>query len=134
MLMILLVDFHTHFWLRLSEREHLKFSSAKKGTSTENFGRLKPLCLPALESLIEGVLRHITALFELSFNFNWCVCVEFASWQHFHYFNKNSKYIVLQSFKKGMRFLGWPVWILWTVFFGRKNHLTILLVDITKLE
>ena len=35
--MILLVDFYAHFWLRLSEREHLKFSSAKKATSTENF-------------------------------------------------------------------------------------------------
>ena len=37
--MILLVDFHVHFWLLLSKRAHLKGSSAKKGTSTENFGR-----------------------------------------------------------------------------------------------
>ena len=36
--MILLVDFHVHFWLLLSKRAHLKGSSAKKGTSTDNFG------------------------------------------------------------------------------------------------
>ena len=36
--MILLVDFHVHFWLLLSKRAHLKGSSAKKSTSSENFG------------------------------------------------------------------------------------------------
>ena len=37
--MILLVDFRVHFSLLLSKRAHLKEPSAKKGTSTENFGR-----------------------------------------------------------------------------------------------
>ena len=36
--MIVLVDFHVHFWLFLSKKGHLKGSSAKKGTSTEKFG------------------------------------------------------------------------------------------------
>ena len=36
--MILLVDFYVHFTLLLSKRGHLKDSSAKKCTSTENFG------------------------------------------------------------------------------------------------
>ena len=36
--MILFVDFHVYFWLLLSKRPHLKGSSAKKGTSIENFG------------------------------------------------------------------------------------------------
>ena len=47
--MILLGNFHVHFWLRLSKREHLKFSSAKKGTSTDNFGGLKRPLLPCSE-------------------------------------------------------------------------------------
>ena len=38
LLVIFLVDFHVYFGLLLSERAHLKGSSEKKGTSTENFG------------------------------------------------------------------------------------------------
>ena len=38
LLVILLVDFHVHFWLLLVKRAHLKGSSEKKSTSTENFG------------------------------------------------------------------------------------------------
>ena len=36
--MSLLVDFYVHFGLLLSKRADLKGSSAKKGTSAENFG------------------------------------------------------------------------------------------------
>ena len=38
LLVIFLVDFHVYFGLLLSKRAHLKGSSEKKGTSTENFG------------------------------------------------------------------------------------------------
>ena len=55
--MILLVDFQVHCWLLLSKRAHLKESSAKKGTSTENFffggmGVDAPSALPTPEGLI----------------------------------------------------------------------------------
>ena len=38
LLVILLVDLDVYFGLLLSKRTHLKGSSEKKGTSTENFG------------------------------------------------------------------------------------------------
>ena len=38
LLVIWLVNFHVHFGLLLSKRVHVKGSSEKTGTSTENFG------------------------------------------------------------------------------------------------
>ena len=38
LLVILLVHFHVHFWFLYSKRSHLKSSSEKKGTLTENYG------------------------------------------------------------------------------------------------
>ena len=50
--MILLVDFHAYFWLLPSKRAHLKGSSAKMGTSTDNFGRADaPSAPPSPEGL-----------------------------------------------------------------------------------
>ena len=48
MLVILLADFHVHCWLLLSKRANLKDSTAKKGTSTGNFGGLTPSLPPLL--------------------------------------------------------------------------------------
>ena len=51
--MTLLVDFHVHFWLLLSKRAHLKGSSAKKGTSTEIFGRANAPFAPCAPEALE---------------------------------------------------------------------------------
>ena len=58
--------------------------------------------------------------------------VEFCGQQHAHYLEKNSKKLC-NILEKGTKLPDLPVWILWTVFFGRKNRLIILLVDNTKL-
>ena len=57
--MILLVDFHVYFWLLLSKRAHLKGSSEKKGTSTENLGgAVAPFAIPAPEGLKSNVVKE----------------------------------------------------------------------------
>ena len=38
LLVILLIDFHVHFWLLISKRAHLKGSSERKDTSTKTLG------------------------------------------------------------------------------------------------
>ena len=56
MFVILLVDFHVHFWLLLSKRAHLKGSSAKKGTSAEKFeGADAPSAPPPTSPAPEGL-------------------------------------------------------------------------------
>ena len=64
--MILFVDFHVHFWLLLSKRVHLKGSSAKKGTLTENFWVADaPSAPPAPEGLILYELDKIDKIWEI---------------------------------------------------------------------
>ena len=38
LLVILLIDFHVHFWILISKRAHLKGSSERKETSTKTLG------------------------------------------------------------------------------------------------
>ena len=69
--MILLVDFDVHFWLLLSKGAHLKGSSGKKGTSSENVwgrGWLTPPLLPLLRRIC-GLLLLLS---------HWLICSALA--------------------------------------------------------
>ena len=69
--MILLVDFDVHFWLLLSKGAHLKGSSGKKGTSSENVWRREWLTPPLLP-----LLRRTCGLLLLLSH--WLICSALA--------------------------------------------------------
>ena len=56
--MILIVDFHVHFWLLLSKRTHLKGSSAKREHRQRTFGGGGGADAPSGPPVPEGLKFH----------------------------------------------------------------------------
>ena len=66
LLVILLVNFHVHCWLLFTKRVHLKDSSAKKDTSTEN---KEAGLTPPLPPCSEGAVYTVASICQSKLTF-----------------------------------------------------------------